>query len=69
MIATDPEELLLADEVEIITRVPVKTLAWWRSTGGGPTFFHLGRRVVYRRGAVMAWLGEQERAERARKTA
>ena len=38
------------------TGVAVATLAKMRCMGGGPLFLKLGRRVVYRRSDLIAWL-------------
>jgi predicted DNA-binding transcriptional regulator AlpA len=46
-------------------RSPVSTLRYWRHLGTGPHSFRLGRRVVYRRADVTAWLLEQAAAGRA----
>lgn len=39
----------------------VSTLEKLRVSGGGPDFFKLGRRVVYRRDDVNAWLAAKRR--------
>ncbi len=52
------DDLLTIDEVSDITRVPVSTLYWYRATGEGPKSAKLGRRVVYRRSDVCAWVAE-----------
>lgn len=44
------------------TRIPVGTLRYWRHAGKGPESFKLGRRVVYRRSAVDAWIAAQQLA-------
>ena len=46
------------------TGIAVATLAKMRCIGGGPLFVKLGRRVVYRRSDVIAWLN----AHRVRNT-
>lgn len=38
---------------------PEATLRYWRHTGRGPKSFRVGRRIVYRRSVVVAWLDEQ----------
>ena len=60
------EDLLTTVEVAAITRAPVSTLRYWRHLGTGPHSFRLGRRVVYRRADVTAWLHEQSEASRAK---
>ncbi len=57
------DDLLLTDEVALMTRVPTATLRYFRHCGTGPASFRLGRRVVYRRETVLAWLAQQEQAD------
>ena len=59
----NPDDLLLLPEVAEITRQSVDTLRWLRPRGEGPQGFRMGRRVVFRRGVVMAWIAQQERKE------
>lgn len=48
------------DEVAAMTQLPPATLRYYRSTGvGGPASFKLGRRVMYRRQDVLAWIDER----------
>jgi len=56
------DDLLLITEVAQITRRSVDTLRWLRHRGEGPKGHRAGRRIYFRRGDVMAWLAEQERA-------
>jgi len=56
-------ELLTTAEVASITRAPVASVRYWRFSGTGPRSFRLGRRVVYRRTEVEAWLAEQEQRD------
>jgi predicted DNA-binding transcriptional regulator AlpA len=62
-----PEDLLTTAEVALITRAPASTLRYWRHLRTGPHSFRLGRRVVYRRADVTAWLTEQSEAARTRR--
>ncbi len=57
-------DLLTTSEVAERTRLPVGTLRYFRHCGTGPESFRLGRRVVYRRDAVEAWITAQEAAGR-----
>jgi len=51
------EELLTIEQVAAMTPVGIDTLRWYRATGkGGPKSGKLGRRVVYRRADVEAWI-------------
>jgi excisionase family DNA binding protein len=58
------DEYLTTDEVAAITRAPAGTVRYWRHIGVGPNSFHVGRRVLYRRSEVRAWLRAQEDAAR-----
>jgi len=58
-----PDDLLLMDEVALITRRSVDTLRWLRHKGEGPAGFRMGRRVYFRRAAVTGWIAEQERKQ------
>jgi predicted DNA-binding transcriptional regulator AlpA len=60
---TSPDDLLLLPEVAKITRRSVDTLRWLRHKGEGPAGFRMGRRLVFRRGAVMEWIAAQEREQ------
>jgi hypothetical protein len=44
-----------------LLRAPVATLRYWRHLGTGPTSFRLGRRVLYRRVDLDAWIDAQRR--------
>jgi excisionase family DNA binding protein len=50
-----PELLTIAEAAEVL-RTPVATLRYWRHLGTGPRSFRLGRRVVYRRDDLHAWI-------------
>ena len=56
------DTILTVTQVSDETGVPVGTLRYWRHAGTGPESFKLGRRVVYRRSAVEAWIATQELA-------
>lgn len=55
--------LMTMEEVSEEYRVPVATLRFWRHKGTGPASFKIGRRVMYRREDVQAWLQEQIEAQ------
>jgi excisionase family DNA binding protein len=40
-------------------QVPVRTIYAWRTTGVGPKAYKVGRRVLYKRADVEAWLERQ----------
>jgi excisionase family DNA binding protein len=56
----DPQpELLTITEAAEVLRAPVATLRYWRHLGTGPRSFRLGRRVLYRRDDLQAWIDAQ----------
>lgn len=62
MTNTRPEdrELLDIQETSHVTHTPEATLRYWRHLGTtGPKSHLVGRRVMYRRVDVEAWLDEQ----------
>ena len=59
----NPDDLLLLPEVAALTRRSVDTLRWLRHRGEGPAAFRSGRRLYFRRGAVMEWIAAQESAD------
>jgi predicted DNA-binding transcriptional regulator AlpA len=56
----EDDDLLTTAEVVAITRAPASTIRYWRHVGTGPRSFRLGRRVVYRRRDVLAWIAKCE---------
>ena len=48
--------LLTSDEVSTMTRLPIETLRYYRHKGVGPKGFLMGRRLVYKRADVEAWI-------------
>jgi excisionase family DNA binding protein len=52
-------ELLTITEAAELVRAPVATLRYWRHLGTGPRSFRLGRRVLYRRDDLRAWIDAQ----------
>lgn len=54
------QELLTTAEVAAMTRAPVSSVRYWRYLGTGPASFRVGRRVLYRRAAVLRWLADRE---------
>jgi prophage regulatory protein len=55
-------ELVGALDLERLTGTRASTWRYWASIGTGPVSFKLGRRRVWRKSAVVAWLAEQEAA-------
>lgn len=63
-------ELLFAEEVSEITRVPAATLRFWATqTDRGPRSARLGRRRVWRRSEVEAWVEAQFEASATKESA
>jgi excisionase family DNA binding protein len=56
-----PDLLTLTEAAELL-RAPVATLRYWRHLGTGPVSFRVGRRVLYRREDIAAWLNHQRAA-------
>jgi prophage regulatory protein len=55
-------EYLTAPQLEQITGTPASTWRYWAHIGQGPASFKLGRRRVWKRSVVLAWLESQEMA-------
>jgi prophage regulatory protein len=56
-------EILDSKELEALYGTKASTWRYWASINEGPASFKLGRRRVWRRSVVAAWLAEQEKAE------
>src|SRR4051812_17303380 len=54
--AGPPPELLTIPEAAELPRPPVATPRFWRPRNTGPHSFRLGRRVLYRRDDLHAWI-------------
>lgn len=55
-------EFSSSNELERVFGVPASTFRYWAATGQGPTSCKLGRRRVWRKASVLAWLEAQEAA-------
>lgn len=55
-------EILDSKELEQLTGTRASTWRYWASIGQGPPSFKLGRRRVWRRNVIEAWLAEQEQS-------
>lgn len=53
-------ELVSAVDLEKLTGTKASTWRYWASIGTGPSSFKLGRRRVWKKSSVLAWLAEQE---------
>jgi len=58
---SEPELMNPHETAEKIRRSP-ETLKYWRQTGGGPKWFKIGRRVLYAREDVEAFIAEAREA-------
>ena len=58
-------DLLTITEAADLLRAPVATLRYWCHLGTGPRSFRLGRRVLYRRDDLRAWVDAQHGQDRA----
>jgi predicted DNA-binding transcriptional regulator AlpA len=56
-------EFLRSDQVEAEFGFSRATLAGWRYKGVGPPSARVGKRVLYRRSGILAWLEKQFAAE------
>jgi predicted DNA-binding transcriptional regulator AlpA len=55
-------EYLSAPQLEQLTGTPASTWRYWAHLGTGPQSLKLGRRRVWKRSTVLAWLESQETA-------
>jgi prophage regulatory protein len=55
-------EFLSAPDLETLTGTKASTWRYWAMIGHGPASFKLGRRRVWKKSSVLAWLAEQEAA-------
>ena len=53
------EALMSPEELSEKLKIPVKTLAEWRSGGKGPAYLRTGRHCRYKVSDVEEWLTEQ----------
>jgi hypothetical protein len=65
-VSSDDPEYMTTEEVAALTRRSIDTVRWWRTTRKGPQGFKVGRRVLYRRTEVLAWIAAQEHDQRDR---
>lgn len=55
----EPELLTITEAAELL-RAPAATLRYWRQCDIGPRSFRLGRRGLYRREDLHAWINAQQ---------
>lgn len=54
---------ITTEEFAEIARTSPATIRYWRHVGTGPTGFKLGRRVLYDRQEVLAWIEASKQAQ------
>jgi prophage regulatory protein len=64
-LGVNPSEYLGSVDLETLTGTKASTWRYWASIGQGPASFKLGRRRVWKKSSVLAWLAEQEVATAA----
>lgn len=52
------EEHMTTEEFAAEARCPVSTIYYWRAQKIGPVGFKVGKRILYRRSEVRAWLAQ-----------
>jgi hypothetical protein len=61
MTTREGPELVDAQQLEVLTGTKASTWRYWGWREEGPPSFKLGKRRVWRRDVVLAWIEEQER--------
>jgi len=61
--ADNDDEFLLLGEVAELTRQSPDTIRWLRHQGKGPPCVKVGRRLVFRRSGVLAWISQLEQEQ------
>jgi excisionase family DNA binding protein len=51
-------DFLTTDELAMLLRAPTETVRYWRHVGKGPRSFKVGRRVLYAREDVEAFIAK-----------
>lgn len=57
--ANEFDEFLTDPQLAKLVKTSTRTTETWRRNGNGPPFIRLGRRILYRRCDVEAWLAAQ----------
>ena len=60
--ALDGHEYMDSRALERLTGTKASTWRYWASIGSGPPSFKLGRRRVWRKAVVLAWIADQQAA-------
>jgi prophage regulatory protein len=56
------DEFVGSTDLEKLTGTKASTWRYWASIGTGPASFKLGRRRVWRKSQVLAWIDDQQAA-------
>lgn len=56
-------EYMTTGEVAELLRTPEQSVRFWRHAGRGPASIKVGRRVLYDRADVLAWIEKQRREQ------
>lgn len=68
----DTEDIFITPE-ELVSRykgrISVKTLANWRTKGGGPDYTKIGGKIMYRMDAIIEWERHRTFASTAKRVA
>lgn len=59
------DESLTLAEVSALTKIPQRTLRYWRHVGQGPPSYLVGARIRYDRAALEQWWNAQREATRS----
>lgn len=55
----EDDQLLTRRDAAALLVTPVSTLSQWAYLGKGPSFYRVGRRVLYKRSDLTLWLERQ----------
>jgi excisionase family DNA binding protein len=56
----DSDDFLLTEEVGSLVRAPAETVRYWVHIGKAPRSIKVGRRRLFRRADVMAWIAARD---------
>ena len=59
--STGPDTLLSEGDCAALLHTSRRSLQRWRQQGTGPPWIRVGKRVLYRREAVLKWLEDKEK--------
>ena len=65
----EQDEFMITEEVAAMARTSASTVRYWEHNGTGPKSFKVGRRRLYARADVEAWLKAAQSGERVASSA